>query len=103
MVGSTVLACRATLKLEQITAETNRGMNAAADNGESKEAAVVYAKGMGKVIKLYTPSVLVGAASIGCLTKSHNMLNQRNLALTAAYAAVDRAFTEYRARVIEKY
>jgi len=103
MVGSTVLACRATLKLEQVTAATHRDMHAAADNGDARHAAVVYAKGTGKVIKLYMPAVLIGAASIGCLTKSHNLLNQRNLALTAAYTAVDRAFQEYRERVIDKY
>jgi hypothetical protein len=37
------------------------------------------------------------------LTKSHNLLNERNAALTAAYAAVDKAFNQYRTRVVEKY
>jgi hypothetical protein len=103
MVSSTVLACRATLKLEQVTFATRRNMQAAADNGDTGNAALQYTKGVGKVVKLYAPSVLIGVAAIGCLSKSHNMLNQRNLALTAAYAAVDRAFGEYRGRVIEKY
>lgn len=103
MVSSTVLACRATLKLEAVTEDTNRNVSAAADNGDNRHAALLYCKGTGKVIKLYAPAVLLGVASIGCLTKSHNMLNQRNLALTAAYAAVDRAFGEYRNRVIGKY
>jgi hypothetical protein len=31
------------------------------------------------------------------------MLQERNLALTAAYAAVDRAFEGYRAQVVERY
>src|SRR3954447_20307965 len=84
MVGSTVLACRATLKLEQVTLATSRDMQAAADNGDRKEAAILYAQGARKVVKLYAPSMLIGVASVGCLTKSHNMLNQRNLALTAA-------------------
>jgi hypothetical protein len=103
MVGSTVLACRATMRLEEVTESTHRNLEAAVDNGDTKHVAVLYTRGVGKVIKLYAPSVMVGVASIGCLTKSHNMLNQRNLALTAAYAAVDRAFDEYRARVVEKY
>lgn len=103
MVSATVLACRATLQLEQVTLATKRDVHAAADNGDLKYSAALYTKGVGKVVKLYAPSILIGVASIGCLTKSHNMLNQRNLALTAAYAAVDRAFGEYRARVIDKY
>jgi Family of unknown function (DUF6353) len=103
MVGSTVLACRATLRLEQVLLSTNRDLKAASENDSKKDIAVTYTTGAAKVVKLYSPAVLVGVASIGCLTKSHNMLNQRNLALTAAYAAVDRAFNEYRARVIDKY
>lgn len=103
MVSSTILACRATMQLEQVTLATKRDVHAAADNGDAKRAAMLYTKGVGKVAKLYAPSILIGVASIGCLTKSHNMLNQRNLALTAAYTAVDRAFGEYRARVVDKY
>ena len=37
------------------------------------------------------------------MTKSHSILRERNLALTAAYAAVDEAFRTYRERVIAKY
>ena len=65
--------------------------------------AIIYTRGVLKMGRLYGPSILIGAASIGCLTKSHNLLNQRNLALTAAYTAVDEAFQKYRSRVIEKY
>ena len=103
MVTSTVLACRATLQLERVTQTTQSNLEAAVDNGDRKGVASEYSKGVFKVVRLYSPSVLIGAAAIGCLTKSHNMLNQRNLALTAAYAAIDRAFGEYRGRVIEKY
>jgi hypothetical protein len=45
----------------------------------------------------------VGGASIAALTRSHNILNERNAALTAAYAALDKGFKEYRHRVVEKY
>jgi len=64
---------------------------------------IEIARQVGKVIRLYTPAALVGGASILCLTKSHNILQERNLALAAAYAAVDKAFEEYRVRVVEKY
>jgi hypothetical protein len=41
-----------------------------------------------------TVAVLLGGVSIFALTKSHNLLQERNLALTAAYAAVDGAFKQ---------
>lgn len=111
MIGSTVLACRATLRLEQVLEESNRELELTrtltdprySQLDRQRDKAQIYTRTTVKVAKLYGPSILVGAASVGCLTKSHNMLNQRNLALTAAYAAVDKAFNEYRSRVVEKY
>jgi hypothetical protein len=72
-------------------------------NDGRKDKAVIYTRSVGKIAKLYAPSLLLGAASVACLTKSHSILTQRNLALTAAYAAVDEAFRQYRDRVVEKY
>src|SRR5690606_20757453 len=67
---------------------------------EEKHTAVyVYSKAVGKVARLYGPSLLLGAASIGMLTGSHVQLTRRNSALMAAYSAVQTAFAEYRQRV----
>lgn len=111
MVGSTVLACRATLKLSDIVENTREDhliANSINDERYSeadrrKDITIIYFRGITRVARIYAPSVLLGAASVGCLTKSHNILQERNLALTAAYAAVDEAFKSYRGRVIEKY
>lgn len=111
MVGSTVLACRATLKLHELveTAETDLQTAKSlehreySDHDRQKDVAIIYTRSVVRIGKLYAPAVLLGAASIGCLTKSHSILSERNLALTAAYAAVDKAFGEYRGRVVEKY
>lgn len=111
MVGSTVLACRSTLKLEEVLENTRHDLSMArtlddpaySNRDRRKDVTVIYTRGVMKVTRLYGPAILVGTASIACLTKSHNMLNQRNLALTAAYAAIDKAFDEYRERVIDKY
>ncbi len=40
--------------------------------------------------------------SVAALTKSHGILNDRVAALTAAYAAIDQGFKEYRARVVDE-
>lgn len=91
MVTSTVLACRATLKLEDTLNEYV----------SEEEVNVVHA-GF-QVAKLYAPAAIVGVASITMLTKSHNTLVKRNAALSAAYTALDKGFRDYRARVVEKY
>lgn len=121
MVGSTVLACNATLKLEkvldQIEKDTDRivEVKEGLDSGRVKTSAtysdeevaedirLTRIQGMVKVAKLYAPSIILGGVGIVCLTKSHSILKERNLALTAAYLAVDQAFQKYRERVIDRF
>lgn len=113
MACSTVLACRATLRVSDVLEETRRNVDIAesitdakyAEAGASrgKDLTIIYTQAGVKLVTLYGPSVLLGLASIYCLTRSHGILVQRNLALTAAYAALDEAYTHYRERVVEKY
>lgn len=120
MVGSTVLACRATLKLEEVLDNIEHNKHSAedakeqVDSGQAGDAtysdseyrrdlAIISARGVGSIVKLYAPSVILGGVSIAALTKSHILLRDRNLALTAAYAAIDTAYTRYRERVIARY
>lgn len=114
MVGSTVLACRATLKLHEVLEESQNDLETAktvkenypekySDEDVRKDVAIIYVRSGVKVVRLYAPSVILGAASIAALTKSHNILQDRNAALTAAYVALDKSFREYRQRVVEKY
>jgi len=114
VVGSTVLACRATLKLEEELTEVSDNLADVRLRAEptntldysdnlKKDITKVYLFGAAGVAKLYAPAFLLGSASIFCLTKSHNILQDRNLALTAAYTAVDQAFKRYRENVVEDY
>lgn len=121
MVASTALACHATLKLEktldeiEYTKNKHRSAKSRVDRGEAEEdttypdseykqdLARVSIYGIAKIARLYAPAVVVGGVSIACLTKSHNLLQERNAALIAAYSAVDTAFRNYREKVIEKY
>jgi hypothetical protein len=121
MVGSTVLACRATLKLEEVldVIEQNKsqaeqakelvndptyeGSQTYTEEEYRKDVTIITVRGVGNIAKLYAPAVLLGGASIFALTKSHNLLQDRNLALTAAYAAVDGAFNRYRERVVDRF
>ena len=56
-----------------------------------------------KFVKLYGPAVAVGVASLGCLLGSNHILRKRNVALAAAYTAVDKSFKAYRGRVVERF
>lgn len=121
MVGSTVLACRATLRVSDILDQIDHDKGAhyiakeQVDTGRAaegvtysdkefkKDITIIQVQGLGKVVKLYAPAVILGGVSIACLTKSHNILQDRNAALLAAYTAVDTAYKNYRERVIEKY
>lgn len=98
---STVLACRATLKLEQtldnFKEEVDELKN---DKGvDRKELAYVYGKNSGRLLRLYGPSLLLGGASVALLTGSHVTLSRRNAALTAAYSALQVTFDQYIQRV----
>lgn len=113
---SAVMACVATTKVSSILEETKDAVDAIHElsgNGETsegyteqdskKDLAIVYTKTALNLAKLYAPSVILGVASIGCILASHNIIRQRNVALAAAYATVDKGFKEYRGRVIERF
>src|SRR4051812_19875973 len=123
MVGSTVLACRATLKVEDVLneIETDKQKTVRAkefveanethsditisytDSEMRKDLSIIYTRGAVKIVRLYAPAVVLGGIGVICLTKSHQILQERNVALTAAYIAVDKAFQSYRERVIDRY
>ena len=111
MVGSTVLACRATLKMDEVLEEQKARLDNVksfehSEYGEGhrkRDVTLLQFQTGVKIVRLYTPAIIVGGLSIAALTSSHRILTQRNIALTAAYTALDKGFKEYRARVVEKY
>ena len=52
---------------------------------------------------MYAPAVIVGGLSITAILTGHNITRKRNIALAAAYTAVDKSFKEYRGRVVERF
>lgn len=105
VIGTAVLASRATLKLsEKLDAAEQEIADVKSDlkhrKGQyQKDLTYVYTKNTIEIAKLYAPAVALGAVSIGCLTGSHIQLTKRNTAVTAAYAAVSKAYDNYRDRV----
>lgn len=116
VVVSGVMACKATLKVNEIldeskqqidtihsvTADPNMAEKYTAEDSK-KDLAIVYTQTAVKMIKLYGPSVGLGVVSLGCMIGSNRILSKRNVALAAAYTAVDKSFKEYRGRVIERF
>ena len=117
VVASTVMACKATTKVNDILEETRKQVDDVHNVLDSdviteeeynnddakKDLAIIYTQTGVKLIKLYAPSVIVGALSITGILASHKILKKRNVELTAAYATIDRSFKEYRGRVVERF
>lgn len=114
VIGSTVMACRATLQLNHILETANADveeikakylspegalLDAQSETEYKKELAKVYSTTAIRIGRLYGPAVAVGGISIAALTGSHISLTRRNAALAAAYGVVAKAFEEYRDRV----
>jgi hypothetical protein len=108
VVATAVLASRATLKLDDILDDHDKMIDKISnfqhqdysDDNRKKDKVVQYVHTGMKMAKTYAPAVLVGAASIVCLTTSHVVLTKRNASLAAAYAVLDRGFKQYRERVV---
>ena len=117
VVTSTVMACKATTKVNDILEDTRKQVDDVhnvldsdvvsedeyTNDDAKKDLAIIYTQTGVKLIKLYAPSVIVGALSITGILASHKILKKRNVALTAAYATIDRSFKEYRGRVVERF
>ena len=116
-VASAVMACKATLKVNDILEETKveieKVTTVVADETISeekyseqdakKDLAIIYAHTGIKFVKLYGPSIILGTLSITGILASNNILRKRNIALAAAYKAIDTGFKEYRSRVVERF
>ena len=124
-VVSAVMACKATTKLHAVLDDTKEKIDMyhqGAEDGKvqsvvdgelvvvdytkedcSRDITIAYAQTGMNLVKLYGPAIAVGALSITSILAGHNILRKRNLALAAAYTAVDTGFKEYRGRVIKRF
>lgn len=117
VISSAVMACKATTKAGDILEEAREkldNIHEAEELGKvrdvdytledaKKDTTIVYVQTGLKFAKLYGPSVILGALSITSILASNNILRKRNVALGAAYAAIDKSFKEYRGRVVERF
>ena len=116
VVTSAVMACKATLKVNDILEETKQDVdkiNGVLENEEyadkyseedsKRDLLIVYAQTGIKLAKLYAPSVILGTLSLGAMITYNNILRRRNVELAAAYPVLDKGFKDYRSNVIERF
>ena len=116
VVASTVMACKATMKLNDILEESKETRDKIKEvesnpryeeqyshEDAKKDLTINYTQTAMKIAKLYAPAVILGSASLGCLLASNDILRKRNAALSAAYMTVDKSFKEYRQRVVDRF
>ena len=111
-IGTTVLASKATLKVEETLAEETAllvKVHEAHEDGKltdkdaTRDKVILYTRMTTKLAKLYAPALILGVASIASLITGHGIMLKRNASLAAAYAAVDQAFKTYKKKVESKF
>lgn len=112
VVGATVLACRATLKVgdildhHEIDVKLLKGEypeSQAASSDLEKDLRKLQVRTALEITKPYLPAVGLGLVSIAALTGSHVVLTKRNASVMAAYAAVQKGYDQYRERVRKEF
>ena len=116
VVASTVLACKATMKVNDILTDAKEQIDKVnsvknnpayadrySEEDAKKDLSVVYVQKGVELVKVYLPAFALGTISIGCLLSSNNILRKRNAALGAAYATLDKSYKAYRNRVVERF
>lgn len=92
MIGTTVMAVKATPKAMELIEERKR---------ETKTDTLHPVEVVKTAWKCYIPAAITGAASALCLVKAVNIGTRRNAALLTAYNLSDTALREYKAKVKE--
>lgn len=111
-IAGTVMICKKVPKVKEHVEQLKNDM---VDVKEDVESGIVPAEDLNKItvsnytatglqcVKEMAPGVIVTAASVSSILAGHNITRQRNVALAAAYAAVNKGFKEYRNHVVERF
>ena len=118
-VGTVVLACRATLKAEEITADAHEKLEkiesvktgkVGIKEGETysyedyrKDKFIVRAQTCTALAKEYAPAVTAGVLSVVCVLSAYGILKKRNAVVLGLYKASEKAFQTYRQRVRDEF
>lgn len=111
VVGTVILACKATLKAEKVLDKHREEMDEIEEALEmsipeeyneddaKKDKAIVYARTAGRFVRLYAPTIAAGSLTIAAFLTSNKIMKSRYLGAVAMYNACQAAFDTYRQRV----
>lgn len=114
LVTGTVMVVKANTKAAKVLEESKKQLEnidyCAANETEEvysskdrkKDLAIVYSQTGFELVKTYGPGVTLVLGSVACILGAHNIMRKRNIALIAAYKAVEQGFSEYRSRVVSE-
>lgn len=118
MTTAAVMGVRATLKLERVldvteervrivketqelAASNPREVDTYSEKDYQRQLYRAYLHNVMDFTKLYGPACSLFIAGAGSILAGHGIMRRRNVALVAAYNAVEKSFQAYRARVLE--
>lgn len=109
LAGAGVMACVATTKIEAILDQAARELSELEKhehtlyrNKSAYGRAVLQLKmrTARKLVRLYGPALILALASTAGIFGAQHILNVRNAAMAAAVKLIDKAFSDYRSRVV---
>lgn len=104
--STAVFAAKGAFKASEIIAEAEEHGTLTAVDGEEeipvKFDDLPFKEKFELTWKCYIPAATSVALTVGAIVLSSNIMGSRNAALTAAYTTVERSYTEYRTKTIEK-
>lgn len=114
IVTSAVVACKETLKINDILNEKKKSIEKVHkcledkdisynEYDSKKDLTIIYTQTGIKLAKLYALPISLGTISILSIIQGHNILRKRNIAIAAAYKIVDKSFKDYRKNVIDRF
>ena len=119
IIAGTVVACKSTLKIPAMIEEADKTLEMIhgaqdgtiklkedavyTEDDAARDITIVYVQTAVKVLKVYAPAIILIGGGLGCMISSHIIMRKRYSAAVAAYAAVTKAFEEYKARVAERF
>ena len=112
-VAGAVMACKETLELEDVLDECKQEKmeleeqyamcEEYSEDALKKDQVKLTIKQAVKIVKLYAPSIIMEATSIGVIFASNDIMRKRNASMAAAYATLNSMYKRYRQNVIESY
>lgn len=106
-VGGTVVACKATLKAQEVVGSYEDDKNEIEASEDAKEVSTGLAKRRIKLVAelglCYAPAAGMIAIGTALIFNGHFQLKGRYVAATTAAAAFQKALVDYRQRVADRY